>query len=537
MEPIKHLLNEKIQLRQLRTMRKEIYRKVASLRVEYHPSKEPIPASEKEKLTYTRLYPGGVWGWHLYDCAWFHITGSIPTSAQGKHVVVHISIGGEGLVYEGSEPTQSITSVMSYIDRQQASVGKTTLEIANPAAGNEKIDLYLDGGYNGIYNVLVGAGIFWFADLCVVDDELLSFYYDYLTLASLLSVTEDAARRAALETALAAAFRLRSSDRPAAIATLAPFLHGPEDPSIRFTAIGHSHLDLAWLWPIRETKRKAARTFANQLRNVKATPDYVYGASQPQQFDYIKHKYPRQFAAMQQMAKTGNLELQGGMWVEADTNLASGEALIRQIHYGKQFFREEFGQEMRICWLPDVFGYNGNLPQILKKTGLPYFMTIKLSWNEHNRFPYRSFNWDGIDGSRVLVHMAPDDTYNSAGSPACASHAKENYPEIDIAPEALMIFGIGDGGGGPGEAHIELVKRQLHLQDSPSMHFGKAVDFFDRLAQWKDKLPVHQGELYLEKHQGTYTTQGRNKKFNRRCEYALQTLESLCAIAYAKGLA
>jgi len=401
--------------------------------------------------------------------------------------------------------------------------------------GNEAINLYLDGGYNGIYNYLVGGGIFWYADLCVVDDELSDFYYDYLTLASLLSVTTDEQERASLQTALLEGYQLRKQNLSDAKEKLSPFLHGQEDPSLRFTAIGHSHLDLAWLWPIRETKRKAARTFANQLNNVKRTPEYVYGASQAQQFDYIKHKYPAQYARLQQMAKNGNLELQGGMWVEADTNLSAGEALIRQIHYGKKFFFEEFGQTMRICWLPDVFGYNGNLPQILSKMGLPYFMTIKLSWNEHNRFPYRSFNWDGIDGSRVLVHMAPDDTYNSAGSPACAKHAKANYPEIDLAPEALMIYGIGDGGGGPGEAHIELVKRQQHLQNSPAMHFGKAIDFFDRLSQWKEKLPVYQGELYLEKHQGTYTTQGRNKRFNRQSEYALQTFESLAALAYLRG--
>ncbi|MBA4383926.1 MAG: alpha-mannosidase, partial [Anaerolinea sp.] len=195
----------------------------------------------------------------------------------------------------------------------------------------------------------------------------------------------------------------------------------------------------------------------------------------------------------------------------------------------------EFDQEMKMCWLPDVFGYNGNLPQILLKSGLPYFMTTKLSWNAHNRFPYRSFVWNGIDGSQVLVHMPPDDNYNSAGSPACARHAADNYTELEQAPEGLLVYGIGDGGGGPGEAHIELVKRQRSLEGSPRVIPGTAIDFFNKLDRYRDKLPTYNGELYLEKHQGTYTTQATNKAYNRRCEYALQNLEALSALAWQKG--
>lgn len=534
MEPIKHIRKERKHLRRLKQMRGNIYTKIGPLEVGVHPSCEPLPPGEQQNLDYRPIRRKSVWG-GVFDCAWFRVKGVIPSAAQGKHVVVHINVGGEGAVYDGAEPASAITLVMSYIDRLQSGVGKSVIEISPCAKNGEKVELYIDAGYNGYYNYPFGWGIFHYADLCVVDDALLDYYYDYLCIASLLSVEEDRARRAMLSRTLDESFAALKNSVAEAKAILAPLFDGKPDESVTFTAVGHSHLDLAWLWPLRETKRKAQRTFANQINNAARYPEYIYGASQPWQFEYIRDNYPAQYARLKKMAEGGQLEPQGGMWVEADTNLSSGEALIRQILYGTEFFREEFGREMKICWLPDVFGYNGNLPQILKKSGLPYFMTIKLSWNEHNRFPYRSFVWSGIDGSEVLVHMPPDETYNSAGSPACVRHAAENYTEREKAPVALFLHGIGDGGGGPGEAHIELVMRQTSLDRSPRVAHGTAEGFFEDLENYRGALPRYSGELYLEKHQGTYTTQGANKNFNRRCEYALQDLEALCTLAWTEG--
>lgn len=515
-------------------MRAAIYTKVAPFKVEVHTSAEPIPAGDQFKLNYRPIHKKTIWG-GVYDCAWFRLRGTIPANAAGKHIVAHINIGGEGAIYQGAEPQSAVTNVMSYIDRLQSGVGKTVVDISQQAEAGQTVEYYLDAGYNGTYGYPFGWGIFQYADLCVVNDALHAYYYDYLCVSSLLSVTTQPTERARLERLLDESYTIRNTTVEKARSILKPLFEGQPDQSVAFTAVGHSHLDLAWLWPIRETKRKAQRTFANQLSNAARYPTYVYGASQPWQFEFIKNNYPQQYKALQQMAARGQLELQGGMWVEADTNLASGEALIRQIYYGKSFFRSEFGQEMKMCWLPDVFGYNGNLPQILKKSGLPYFMTTKLSWNEHNRFPYRSFVWSGIDDSQVLVHMPPDDSYGSAGSPACTRHAVENYTEREQAPEALLVFGIGDGGGGPGEAHIELINRQQSLAGSPSVKPGKAIDFFGKLDQFRHALPVYKGELYLEKHQGTYTTQAANKAYNRRCEYALQDLEALCSLACKSG--
>lgn len=534
MEPIKNLKKEKRHLRRLKAMRGAIYTKVASLEVGAHPTKEPVPPGGQQRLDYRPVRKNGVWG-GVFDCAWFRVRGTVPASAAGKHVVVHINVGGEGAVYDGTEPVAGITLVMSYIDRVQSGVGKSVIEVAQQARAGQQVELYIDAGYNGYYNYPFGWGIFHYAELCVVDDALLDYYYDYLCVASLLSVTRQKDRRAELERLLDGSYAALGHSVDAARAVLAPLFEGTPDEAVKLTAIGHSHLDLAWLWPLRETKRKAQRTFANQIVNSARYPGYIYGASQPWQLEYIKEHCPGQYAALKKLAADGKMELQGGMWVEADTNLSSGEALIRQIHYGKEYFLREFGKDMRICWLPDVFGYSGNLPQILKKSGLPYFMTIKLSWNEHNRFPYRSFVWQGIDGSDVLVHMPPDETYNSAGSPACVRHAVDNYTERENAPEALLVYGIGDGGGGPGEAHIELVSRQRSLAGSPRIEPGTAIDFFDSFARYRDKLPTYSGELYLEKHQGTYTTQGANKRYNRQCEYALQDLEALCALAWQRG--
>lgn len=538
MEPVDILKKEKEQLRRLDALRSKVYTPLSRLEVQFAPSEEPVPWEEHETLPYRPLPKNGRWAEKVFGCAWFRITGRVPKAAAGRHVVAHIDIGGEGLVYwrQGEKlPIGAVTLDTSYIDRLQACCAKTLVEVGNPVQGGEKIAWDVDAGFNGYYNHPVGRGYFKTAELWTVDEAWLSYYYDYLTVASAMSAEKDPRRKAALNAVLDASFEAKEDSPQAGQAALQPVLEGMPDTGLTFTAVGHSHLDLAWLWPLRETRRKAVRTFTHQIANMTRYPQYIYGASQPQQFQFIKESHPGLYRQLQEFARQGQLECQGGMWVEADCNLPSGEALVRQLLWGKDFFRREFGQEMDVCWLPDVFGYNGNLPQILKKSGIPYFMTIKLSWNEHNRFPNRSFVWEGIDGSRVLTHMPPAETYNAAASPACAAFAREHYPERRETGMALMLYGIGDGGGGPSEAHIEMAQRQTRLEGGPVVRFGTAKDFFHGLEKRKDALPLHRGELYLEKHQGTYTTQARNKRMNRRCEFGLQNLEALCVWAGLKG--
>ena len=408
----------------LDALRRKTFRPCGTLDVSVAGSREPVPPEGKDDLTYRRIRPGEVWAKHVFDCGWFRVTGALPADYGKKPYVVQIHIGGEGLVYDNDgAPYEMISARMAPVDSLCVEEGKTVVRLSDQIVRNGQIDFYMDAGFNGaVFLAPFGVGTFRYARLAEVDEAFYAFYYDYLTVLSLyasLPKGEGAEILAALNEAYDAAV---SGDTEAAGAVLRPILQaGPTDFTLY--AVGHSHLDLAWLWPVRETKRKSARTFTKQLNNIKRYPEYVYGASQPWQFEYLRDHEPALWERIKAQVALGQLEPQGGMYVEADTNLSGGEALIRQLWYGKSFFRREFGKEMEICWLPDVFGYNGNLPQILKGAGVPYFFTIKLSWNEHNKFPFRSFNWRGIDGSEVLVHMAPDEDYNSGALPASTRHA------------------------------------------------------------------------------------------------------------------
>ena len=515
-------------------LRKRAISPCGALEVRVSASREPVPPAEKDALRYRRILPGDVWAKRVYDCGWFHISGALPADSAEKRYILQINIGAEGLVYANDgAPYEMISAKMIPVDSLTAEVGKNTVRLSDAILKNGQVDFYMDAGFNGAFSLApFGVGVFRYARFAQLDEAYYAFYYDYLAVLSLyasLPKGEGGEILAALNRAFDLAY---AGNVAAASRALQPTLHaGPADFTLY--AVGHSHLDLAWLWPVRETKRKSTRTFTKQLNNIDLYQEYIYGASQPWQFEYLRDQEPALWERIKAQVALGKLEPQ---YVEADTNLSGGEALIRQLYYGKTFFRNEFGKEMKICWLPDVFGYNGNLPQLLKGAGIPYFFTIKLSWNEHNKFPHRSFNWSGIDGSEVLVHMAPDETYTSDALPASTRHAYENYPEKDVSNEALYVYGVGDGGGGPGEAFIELLNRQSELALTPRVRFSSAIDYFEKLNGCKEKLPKYKGELYLEKHQGTYTTQGRNKKWNRKTEYALEDPETLCAAAWLQGM-
>lgn len=528
MEPVDYLKKDKDVMDALSLLRGRIYKKIADFSVEYSPSKEPVDYSEHSKLTYKRIKKGTAWG-ELYDSSWFRIDVDIPEEYRNENLRAHIDIGGEGLVYDrngGMDPIGAITLETSIIDRFQALESKTYVDIPSPVSSHISWDI--DAGFNGFYNNLVGKGRFKCAEIVREDRMGLDYYYDYLTAAA-LAYGKEGEEREKIKALLALSLDKSLLSWNEGREILKPIFNGERDKSLTLYAIGHSHLDLAWLWPLRETKRKAERTFTHQLRNLDRYNDYIYGASQPQQFEFVKDHNPLLYKRVKEAIKGGRFEVQGPMWVEADNNVPSAESLIRQIIYGRKFWKEEFGKESHICWLPDVFGYNGNMPQILKKCGIPYFMTIKLSWNEHNSFPSRSFVWEGIDKSRVLVHMPPAETYNAAASPLCAKAAKDHYPELGLSDKALLLYGIGDGGGGPSEVHIEMGRRQMNLNNSPRIQFSTAENFFSDLEKDKDRLPVFKGELYLEKHQGTYTTQAFNKKSNRRSEENMLRLEELDA--------
>ncbi len=513
------------------------YRPLAELTVEAWTTPEPVPYAKRESGEHKTLAVGDVWG-KLWDCGWFHLTGTVPAEAAGLDIVLLIDVSGEALVVdENGLPVQGLTSLSSSFDYSLGRPGKHVFPLANPSLGGETIDLWMDAGTNDLFGVLQNGGTLKEAQIAVRQPETLALCYDCDVLRGLLDhVPAQSARHAQVRQALYDAALILNTiteeTAKAARARLAPELAKQGgDPSLTISAVGHAHIDLAWLWPLRETIRKGARTFATALRMMERYPDYVFGASQPQLFQWMKDFYPSLYAQIKERVAEGRWEVQGGMWVEPDANVPSGEALVRQILYGKRFFRAEFGVDVQSLWMPDVFGYSGSLPQIIAQAGMPYFMTQKLSWSEFNVHPHHTFQWEGIDGSRVLVHMPPEGTYNSSAAPLALARAEENYLDKAVSDRVLVLFGIGDGGGGPGEEHLERLAREHNLSGLPPVVQEPSSVFFERLNVNADKYAVWRGELYLEKHQGTLTTQARNKRANRTLEIALRECELSCVRA------
>ena len=324
------------------------------------------------------------------------------------------------------------------------------------------------------------------------------------------------------------AMRKRLADRLAEI--------GTEAEAGRLCLTGHSHIDTAWLWPIRETIRKCGRTFSTAARLMEQFPDYIFSCSQPQLYAYTKRHFPELYREIRKWVRRGRWETTGAMWVEADCNTTSGEALVRQMLYGIEFFRKEFGTRPRCLWLPDVFGYSGALPQILQRCGLPHFFTCKLHWQSRNRFPNHLFRWRGIDGSTVLAHvpLLPGG-YNSNTEPHDLRQSWGNFLQKDRYDEVLVPFGYGDGGGGATTLMLEFADRAKDYPGLPKCRQDGAEAYLAQADRSAAELPVWDGELYLETHRGTYTTHGATKKANRLNELRYREAEIFGAIAARFG--
>ncbi|MDD5707716.1 MAG: glycoside hydrolase family 38 C-terminal domain-containing protein [Kiritimatiellae bacterium] len=288
---------------------------------------------------------------------------------------------------------------------------------------------------------------------------------------------------------------------------------------------GHSHIDVAWLWPLQETERKCARTFGTQLGLMEQYPEYKFLQSQPHLYRMTKRLYPELYARIRAAIRRRQWIPEGGMWVEADTNISGGESLIRQFLHGKRFFKAEFGIDSELMWLPDVFGYSGAMPQIMAGCGIKYFSTQKIFWNYNGgeTFPHNTFWWEGIDGTRLLSHFHND--YNSQTNPAVIWQRWSERVQKDGIVSRLVPFGYGDGGGGPTRDHLEYLRRQKNLEGMPRTTIASPLDFFHAEEKRRASLPVYVGELYFQAHRGTYTTQAKTKQGNRRSEFALREAE------------
>ena len=315
--------------------------------------------------------------------------------------------------------------------------------------------------------------------------------------------------------------------------------------------VGHTHIDCAWLWDLYQSRHKAVRTFATMLKLMERYPEFLFMSSQPLLYKFVKEDQPALYERIREAVRAGRWQPEGGMWVEADCNLSSGESLVRQFLHGQEFFQKEFGRRCRILWLPDVFGYSAALPQIMKGSGIDYFMTSKLSWSEFNLYPYDTFMWKGIDGSEVLTHFTPAreksdqngshsdlahfTTYNAMLTPSLMQGSWQRFQQKSLDNHFLVSYGFGDGGGGSADWMIENARRMsVPLPGTPVVRQCMPRAFFEQLEErvsGNPRLPKWSGELYLEYHRGTYTAMARNKRFNRKMELALRDAEFLCSWA------
>jgi alpha-mannosidase len=520
----------------LEDWKERIYTPLEELRVTAWVTSEPVPYEERMSGRWIELFPGDRWG-GLWDCAWFRFAGEVPESAKGAKVVLLIDVNGElCLVDEEGSPRQGLTNINSEFDYSLGLPGKRVVHVSEASTGSETIEVWGDAGCNDLFG-RYRSGTVKEAVIAICRENLRGLYYDgEVLLETAERLPAGSARKERILQALYEVSLLMTELTDERISRASGILREQlakrgGDPVLTIHAVGHAHIDLAWLWPIRETIRKGARTFSTALRMLERYPDYVFGASQPQLYDWMKRSYPKLYEEIVQRVHEGRWEPQGAMWVEADTNVPGGESLVRQLLYGKRFFQQEFGQEMKSLWMPDVFGYTASLPQLLKKAGVNYMMTQKLSWSTYNRHPHHTFMWEGIDGSQVLMHMPPEDTYNSPAAPRSIVKAETDYLDKNVSEHCLMLFGIGDGGGGPGEEHLERLSREKNLLGlSPVVQTPSSV-FFEKLEQNAERYQTWRGELYLEKHQGTLTSQARNKRYNRKLEKALRELEFAASLA------
>ena len=512
---------------------------VLVLEVSFAYSEEPIPFEEIDSLQFKPIKAGEVWAEKNFACAWFHLTGKLPEGIDRTNLWLDFGNGGEALLVDKTgHSIKGFTSGSPVFNAFDYATEKRYCPIDAIVDDEGNIDAYIDGASNSILGEYNKPVTMTHAEIVRLDPALQEVFSDF-------DVLYDYAKNESFENPKKALFiaELRkvmnlfiyndpdACQKAKEITSKLLTLEGDNHKQV--TAVGHAHLDLAWLWPIRESKRKAKRTFANAIYLLKRYPNYHFVAPQPQQLEWMKELDPQLYEEMKEFAREGRLEPVGGGWVENDTNLPNEESLVRQELYGQKFWKEEFGHYVKLRWLPDTFGYSAALPQILKLSQQDYFMTIKLSWSNRTLFPYHSFHWQGIDGSEVLVHMPPEGTYNSRVGGQALKASELSLRDEDPKDHFMIIYGIGDGGGGPNEVMVERCIREEKISYMPKVQMSSAHGYFERLKE--EKLPYYDGEMYLEKHRGTYTSQSNNKNFNREFEEKMYSYEALLSCLGQQG--
>ena len=551
-----------------------IHPSIAQLAVEsFDIPGEPMPTDEFfEKLNrgdidFKPFTLGGEWG-TTWGTVWFRLTGTVPAGyPKGKPLELILDLGWyphscgghiEGLVYRADGTAIKAVHPLNYWVPFMDAEGNAQV----PVAEDGSFTLYLEAASNPL---LLGVPpfietelgdhatgkpdepyVFKSADLAEFDERYENYSVDLDVVSSLMEFADKQSPRywqlaKALQRSLNAYDERNPESVEAARAALAGVLAKPANASaMNVSAIGHAHIDSAWLWPVRETRRKVARTVSNALALMDADPDFKYAMSSAQQYAWLEEDHPDIFKRMKRRIEEGRFIPVGGMWVEADGMLPAGESLIRQIAYGRKYFKEHLGVEPKGVWLPDSFGYTGAWPQIARRAGYEWFLTQKISWNDTTKFPHHSFMWEGIDGTRILTHFPPSDTYCSWMSMHELMYSQRNFLDKDLSRNAILLYGFGDGGGGPTREMTARIRRDHDLAGVPKIEFGTPDQLFDRVRKdivddAQGETPVFKGELYLELHRATLTAQQDMKRGCRQEESMLRVAEYLCAAARIKN--
>ena len=484
-----------------------------------------------------------------WSTTWFHCTGTVPLdwSACTVEAIIDLGFGlnpgfqAEGLLWRANGPWRALNPLNHAIRLLDEAVGGERFEFLVEAAANPQIGerRYAPSPMGSLATAPAEPQyVLKRAELAVCNREVAELVHDFDVLGRLIQeLPLDAPRRPQITRAVERALDALDLHNVAATAAagrakLAEVLAKPAVPSAhRISAIGHAHIDTAWLWPLRETVRKCARTFANVLELMNSEPELRFVCSQAQQHDWMREQYPSVFADMKRRVGEGRFIPVGGMWVESDMNVPSGESLARQMLHGQRFFQEHYGVTCAEIWIPDVFGYPASLPQIFRLGGAQWFLTQKLSWNKHNKMPHHTMWWEGIDGTRIFTHFPPIDTYNVSMQANELAHAERNFADHGGATMSMAPFGFGDGGGGPTRDMMARYRRMRDLEGLPRVVIESPAEFFEAAEADFPDAPTWSGELYFETHRGTYTSQAKTKLGNRRAEELLVEVELWSTLA------
>lgn len=547
----------------IRTLKDDFYEPLGEIAWAASRTMDHISMEDAQTLPYTPVETGYTWG-YTWEYCWFKGEVDLPESAAGERIVMKLEPGGESTLFVNGKSFG--TRRADWVNEQHHFFMDNVL--TRKAEGGEHFDILMetyaghyfpecsDGGcatgpvLPGAYQDPLKEGDRRTLGSCtygIWNEDAYQLYMDAVTLGKLLEILDKDSLRAAHVADALEKFTLAvdfEQDRAGRIADyrkareiLKPALEAVNGSTMpKFYAIGNAHIDLAWLWPMAETHRKTERTFAAQLRHMEEYPEYKFIQSQPAAYEMCRKYYPELFERIKEAVKKGQWIADGAMWVEPDTNMAGGEALVRQVLYGKRYYKEMFDVDSQTLWLPDTFGYSAALPQILKNCGVKYLVTQKIFWtyNEGEQFPYHYFTWRGMDGTEVVSFLPTSYVYNT--DPVTINDTWKNRTQKRDLEAFLLPFGYGDGGGGPSRDHIEYVLRQKDLEGGAQVKIAGPQEFFEDMEALGGPENTYVGELYFSAHRGTYTSQAMVKKNNRKCELALRALELYSTLAAEKGL-